>query len=585
MAEPGWILHSFEIGVFEFRRSLRNLVQNRIQFFTLAFMVLLASLMAGSVGVVLLDTFGGSSRLPDMARTGAATLWISTVFVVTQRVASMRPNIDAENMVLTTVSVRTAVTGLYIAEWLRILSFFALPTIVGAAVFVHVLGDLFAVVSIPVTVIAFTLTAVVVGSVLGYFIARLIATKKFFAKYRLWLRILVVAVVVGVFAIPEYTGFSFLDLELMGYLPFGWFADLALAGSTLSGSMVLALAVLAGSVAAVVLGIAVLERQAGILWYSDPISFGDDTPVEDQGGDGIRSPEESNPLEEAVRPLKMLGSRSKPSKRTAEWAVLRTRRDPRRLSYLFIPLIVFGNFLLQPSNSHVSPSGVLVPVAVVGLPWLAGSLFGLNPYGDEGSTLPVTALAVSGVKYVRGLVLPSLNVGIPLVLVGTFVTAIVSDLSIVQDFLLFCVGILLVAVSATVAPAVGMVFPRYDSMSLGRSTEVLPPRMLAVGIHALALGVPGLLLAALVAKPGLGVFAVAGILGYIPSFFLNLVSRYVGFGSGIAGWFQEIGGFIESLDTVVVQLGFGVPLYLGGIAIGYLGYRYAVRNFDDVRMS
>ena len=71
----------------------------------------------------------GTITLPEQVSGMVALFWLFDVFIVAQRVASARPRIDAEPLMLTTVSSRTAAGGLLIAETLRVLAYFGLPAL------------------------------------------------------------------------------------------------------------------------------------------------------------------------------------------------------------------------------------------------------------------------------------------------------------------------------------------------------------------------------------------------------------------------------------------------------------------------
>lgn len=111
MAESNWLWHALSVGVFEFRRSVRAIWQDKARAFLMAAGLVFPSLML--LGFIYL--FSGAIRdvgtvsLPPVARGTVALLWLFGVFIATQRVVSARPRIDAEPLMLTTVSARTVV--------------------------------------------------------------------------------------------------------------------------------------------------------------------------------------------------------------------------------------------------------------------------------------------------------------------------------------------------------------------------------------------------------------------------------------------------------------------------------------------
>jgi len=107
---------------------------------------------------------------------------------------------------------------------------------------------------------------------------------------------------------------------------------------------------------------------------------------------------------------------------------LRARRAPIKLLYVAYPIFV----LVTPIQASVEAGRVtsLLPttIALYGA-WLTGALFTLNPLGDEGAVLPVSAITgVTGREFVGGLVTASALLGGPITLVLTAVLAVLSPL-------------------------------------------------------------------------------------------------------------------------------------------------------------
>lgn len=74
----------------------------------------------------------GLDALPLSAgvRGSLGLFWLFAVFMVGQRVVSMRSHIEAEPMMLLTASTRAVAGGLMIAETLRALSYIGLSTLI-----------------------------------------------------------------------------------------------------------------------------------------------------------------------------------------------------------------------------------------------------------------------------------------------------------------------------------------------------------------------------------------------------------------------------------------------------------------------
>ncbi|WP_152419185.1 hypothetical protein [Natrinema gari] len=70
MAEPPWPRHALSIGVFEFRRSVRALWQDKARFTLMAFGMVIPSLLTLAVTIVFADAIRNidAFSVPDMVR-------------------------------------------------------------------------------------------------------------------------------------------------------------------------------------------------------------------------------------------------------------------------------------------------------------------------------------------------------------------------------------------------------------------------------------------------------------------------------------------------------------------------------------
>jgi len=583
MAESKWPQHALRVGVFEFRRSVRAIWQDKARAFLMAAGLVFPSLML--VGFIYL--FSGAIRnagpvsLPPVARGTVALLWLFGVFIATQRVVSARPRIDAEPLMLTTVSARAVVGGLLVAETLRVLAYLGLPVLVLTGGVVYLFGSLVSILLIPLAAILLGLTAVLVGMALGYAIALVIATSPFVARHKTVLGGIAVVVAMGGYLLVTLPQFGGVGQEALAVLPVGWFVDLAVIGSPVRGSMSRAGVAVVGSLLVVAGGIVLVEREATRLWFTDPVSGEKETDV---------APEKTTPeqdgtrtaLADAIAPLGIPRGVSQPTRRVAQWSLLRTRRDPRRLNFLLLPVVMVGSGLFSSGMQAASPWMIFAPAAAVLLPWMAGATFAMNPLGDEGTVLPVTLISVSGTAYVRGLMLPGLLFGIPIVVLATGGAALVGSFELPATIGLVGVSLLTTLVAVTTAPAVGLWFPRFSAISIGQSREVIPPRLLTTAFHFLSVTIPGALLAILLLEPQLARTLVAGLIGFLPGALLQLAT---GGGSGILSdvgtWFHGIGTAIQSTGTGSFRLTAGSLLVVGAVTVAVLAYWAAVRRFDS----
>jgi ABC-2 type transport system permease protein len=571
MAEANWPRHALRVGIFEFRRSVRAIRRDTARAGFMALGLVLPSLLFAGFTVLLADVIreAGTVALPDQLRGTVALFWLFATFIVAQRVAAARPRIDAEALVLTTVSARTAAVGLLLAETLRALTYLGLPVLTLTGALVYLFGSPASLVAFPLAAVLLAATAVVVGSVIGYAVAWLVATSRFVARHKTVLGVVVVLGFFGGYALVQIPGAGFAGQEALAWVPAGWLADLAVVGTPVTGSTTrLSVAVL-GSLAVVVAGIAVVERETRALWFSEPVS------VED--GDDDRPTGTGDGLTAAVRPLAIPRVVSTPTRRVAEWALLRTRRDPRRLTFLLMPVFFFGSSLISASVQRDALFALVAPLLAVVVPWMAGALFAMNPLGDEGRVLPVTLTAVSGRHYVRGLVLPGLLFGLPIVVLASVGAGLLSPYTPGQVLALALLGAYLTVASALLTPAVGMTFPRFSAIRIGQSRAVLPPRVTAVAVHLGLTVLPGAMLALLVVAPDVARTVLAGLLGYLPAVLLGLVGDPF---SGLTAWFGGVGAAVQATGLARVRLVAGGVLIACGALVAGGAYRYAVGRFD-----
>lgn len=585
MAESNWPRHALRVGIFEFRRSVRAIWQDKARAFLMAAGLVIPSLIFAG----LLYLFSGAIRdvgtvsLPPIARGTVALLWLFGVFIASQRVVSARPRIDAEPLILTTVSARTVVGGLLVAETLRVLAYLGFPVLVltGGMVFLFGAGSLASTLLIPLAAVLLGLTAVLTGMVLGYAIALLIATSPFVARHKTVLGGVAVLGAMGgylLFSLPQFGG---MDQESLAVLPVGWFIDFAVIGSPIQGSLTRAAVSVFGSLLVVFGGIPLVERQATRLWFTDPVSGEDRADTEESDTLAPQSDRARTALAEAISPVWIPQRISQPTRRVAQWSLLRTRRDPRRLNFLLLPIVMVVSGLINPGMQAESPWILFAPAAAVLLPWMAGATFAMNPFGDEGAVLPVTLISISGRDYVRGSVLPGLVFGLPLVVIVTGSASLVAPFDLPVAAGLVGVSLLSTAVAVTTAPAVGMWFPRFSAINIGQSREVIPPRLLTTALHFFGVTIPGSLLAILLLDPQLALSLIALVTGFLPAAVLGLLaSGNGGILSDGASWFHGVGTAVQSTGLASFRLVTVGILVVGAVGVSMLAYRLAIRRFD-----
>jgi len=592
MAEPEWPRNALRVGVFEFRRSIRALWHDKSRLGFVALGVLIPVVVLISLTLVFADAIRDAEAMhvQSAVRGTIALFWLFGVYIVGQRTVSARTHVDSESLMLTTVSVRTVAVGLLVAETLRVLASVGPSAFVLTGIGVILLGSPVSLVLVPGAVLLFATTLVVTGSTLGYAAAWLVSTSRFVARHKTVLGTVASLLGVGgyfVFLSPQVSG---VGPAVLSWFPMGWFVDIAIVGTRFIGSQIRAVGVVVAGIALFAAGGMIVERETADLWFTEPVDpesrrsereseteTADETPSE--GG-------RSDALTAAVAPFVVPRVVSVPVRYVAEWALLRTRRDPNRLMFLIIPLFAVGSPLLSMGVQSGSVGELAAPLSVVVIPWLAGSLFSMNPLGDEGAVLPVTLTAVSGRQFVRGLMVPGLFVGVPLAVVVTAIAGAISPYPLSERIGLVALGVYLTCIAVTITPAIGMAFPRFSAISVGQSRDILPPRMTAIIVHAAFSILPGALLAVLAVAPSTGRTVLAGLVGVVPSLLIEWFAGADGsLLMGTAEWFMNVGNAVQALSILQVRLIGGGAVLAGGVLISILLYRNAIRRFEQYSLA
>ena len=583
MAETNWLRHVLRVGAFEFRRSVRAIWEDKARAFLMAAGLVVPSLIL--LGMIYLFTDAirnaGSVILPPIARGTVALFWLFGVFIVVQRVVSARPRIDSEPLMLTTVSARTVAGGLVLAETLRVLAYLALPVIILTGGVVYLFDALLSVLVLPLATVLFGLSAVVVGMAFGYAIALLTATSPFIARHKTVMGGIGVLVAMGgylLLSLPQIGGIS---QESLAVLPVGWYVDLAVIGTPVQGSMWRAAVVVGGSLFAIVGGTAFVEYEAIRFWFTEPVTG--DEGAETSSKHAMPEPNGTRtPLTDAIAPAGIPTRISQPTRRVAQWRILQTRRDPRRLNFLVLPVVMVGSGLISTGIQATSPWTVVAPAAAVLLPWMAGATVAMNPLGDEGAVLPVTLISTPGPAYVRGLMLPGLLFGSPIVVFATGGATLAGPFELTAALGLVGVGLLATVVAVTTAPAVGLWFPRFSSIRIGQSREVIPPRLMTTALHFLGVSIPATLLALLLLQPQFARTLFAGVVGFFPAALFQLAAGGdSGILSDVGSWFHGLGSAIQSIGLDSFRIAIGGFLILGALIVAVTAYRLAIRRFNS----
>lgn len=244
-------------------------------------------------------------------------------------------------------------------------------------------------------------------------------------------------------------------------------------------------------------------------------------------------------------------------------------------------MIGIGSSLIGANLQTESSLTFTLPVCTVILSWFVGVVFAINPLGDEGAVLPMTLTSVSGKKYVRGLMMPGILVGLPLVFIVSCITGVFSPYTVVEWTTIVILSGFLTCVSVATAPAIGMALPRFSAIRVGQSRDILPPRMTAIVCHMSLVMIPGTLLMMLIVAPHLVRRVLVGLFGTLPAVVVGLFMDSSGGPLSVAvAWFTHIGKVLETVGSGQLQIGGGEILLISGGLIMVLLYRNAIHRFE-----
>ena len=463
--------HSYAIARNVVVRGWRKTVEkNAVQKVALAVAVLFGLVFTGGAafgayhaGRAFVEDPASGADVVGLVPAGLATF---TVFMTAYITAIQLGDIDNREGYLTTVPARDLVGGLLLSGYLRVGGIFAAPLLVACVAFGVGAGSPVAAALAALGVLTLTVTAFLVGYPLGVGLAYLFGRSKLFERYK---------TAVGVLAFVAYFGLIVTDtlgalfqpiVETARASPVAWYADLALLPVSSAASALRAGGVLVGSLVVSLLGVLVSVRLSERRWYADAVDT-DERHTDSVSGGRLDS---------------LLG------RRTA-WVVrkswLRARRAPIKLVYVVYPVFVLITPIQASADAGHVTTTLATSVALYGA-WMTGALFTLNPLGDEGAVLPVTATtAVTGRQFVGGLVAASALLGVPVTVAVAGILAVLSPLGPTALACTLVAAAVLPVLASAVAVGVGTKFPKYEATSMGRSREVVVPSTWAFVIYTL----------------------------------------------------------------------------------------------------
>ncbi|MGN8216401.1 hypothetical protein [Halococcus salifodinae] len=493
MTEANWMRHSIQLGIVGVRRILRGLRRNPYQIRLLTVSGIALGIFLGGMGVLfalLLRTLDAPISIPNEVRLTVSALWVGVVWFLGQRALLYWRRPKAEAFVLTTVSTRTAAVSMLLTEFFAACLFLVLPTVLLVGVVGYAFLSPVSLLLVPLAVGLFAASATVVGYALGFVYLVVNARSRRFATQQGQLIVQLVLLAVIAYLVIQFLGEipAVWDVTSFVWLPTSWLVDLASLGTPVSASLGRALAGVLGSLVVIGGGTLVVEHLAGTYWVTDPGSATRD--------DGDTAPEprshDSGTLAAGISPLVIPRFVGRPTQRVAQLVLLRLRRAPRRLLFLFTLVVSLGIYFGVVYTQLDDPLSLVPVVCALFFPWLAGAAFGLNPLGDEGTVLPATLTSsISGRQFVGGLMLPGLLYGLPITVLCTLVGSMMSSYPLEVQVGFVCISAVLTVVAVGLAPAVGMHSPRFSAVTISQSGGVVPPSMTAIIVYSVLVGLLG----------------------------------------------------------------------------------------------
>lgn len=520
----------------EVRRSIRWYFQQPRAKIALALVVLFFGSIVVFVAVPTAYELGRILRVDDrfpllsgLRRQMTVLVGVLTALFALRTVERLA-HIDGEPLILTTTTPRAVVIGLLTAETARLFLWLGVPAGLVVAAFVVGAQTPLMVVTVPLglaPVLAFAATA---GYLLGIgtlYLSRFVplSTSIKTIVYPLGFILLIV----GSQVVPRLALAGDLPVSLAPLRaallrsPFAAYADLFLLGTPVAQPLSLTAGVVfAGLLAWLPVGVTLAGRLAARFWTTDTSEHA----RSEAAATGATPTSVPRPF--AWWPAGRIG-----------WHHLRAgARSPRQFVHLVFLVFAFAPVV----SSLVDSSGLAWLFALGGSillgAILAGSAFGLNPFGDDQSVLPLLLVTETPPKrFVRGRLVAGLSVCLPMVVGLPAVIAFVGPQSLVETGVFVGVGLGLAGLSAAWAIGLGTLFPKYETQTLYGVETVVPSFLVLFGHNA-----------------------AVGLLGIV-----SLILTGITLDHGLPGSMPLVGG------------GVLVVLLLVGTAVG--AYVYAVRQY------
>ncbi|RXK51108.1 hypothetical protein [Halorientalis pallida] len=466
--------HGVHIATVEIRRSVRAVLASRRQLMGIALLLVLFSpvlfsLLSGGYALGLRFRTGTDLPVVELLRPQVVA-WIGSLSIVFGlRALERAGDADHADLLLTLVRPRAVVTGLVLAEYVRVVAVFGSPIVAAVAAFALGAGTPLMIPVAVVGVLPLLALGLTGGFTLGYLVRLGYRRLGWSNPSGAWASLLVAgAIIVGVNVFAPSNPVRLLEaLAPLGAVPVGPYADLLLVASPVAVTVGTPSLVAAGIVlGSIPLLFGATWQLAPVVWYADPVT---------SDGTSVRAR-----LSRAAMPSALAGRRVT---RLVWWQWVRGVRAPAQFVHLtYFLFMAFPIAQLAVSN----PRSPIMPVfvAVLGA-FLAGGTFGLNPLGAEGSMLPAVLTTPSpGRTLVRARILAGTILWLPVTLLGVVLTGWYSTLGSVNLAYVLVYAIVLTGFSSLLALGLGAFAPRFEAVRAFGGVEAPTPTTAALLGHS-----------------------------------------------------------------------------------------------------
>ncbi|PCR89112.1 hypothetical protein CP557_00320 [Natrinema ejinorense] len=465
--------HVVTIGRLELSRRWRVLSGNTAQLIAIGisalFFVPLG--LGGMIGTYLFGSGVASGEIEtplSLTRLGFVYAWLFVAGFGGYRAYATALRPDRLEGYLTTVSHRELLAGLLLAECVVWGAPAILIAVGGSLLFAAGTGSVLSAPLLFLTVCTTLATALTTGFLVSLTIRNAGVRSKLLTRLRSVLFGLLAIAYFGVIFTQSFASVLEPLYHLLEPTPIGWYGDLALVGSVSGASIGRSAGTLLASGAFLLASAAALPRLAAGVWYADGVHIEHEAEPE--------SSSTGNRLS-GLLPQPVLGVA------TADWK--RARRAPITLTFAVYPLFLLISPVMNAVQTGTIGRGLPIWIVCFG-PWIAGALFALNVVGNEGAALPATLLSrAPGRALVVGHVVAGVLLVGPVTLVTVVGLGVASPHTMGAVVTLAVSALVLTVFAGPIATGIGAIFPRFEEVSVSRSTEAIVPSMLAFTAYSL----------------------------------------------------------------------------------------------------